>query len=156
MFIFVIIDSFHAGKFVKTILDYEYTDVNKEGPVSPILTAVRSGDPKMVEILLGHKNIGVNQDSDQMTSLTEVTNILERFNLNFTLKAIFRKNEKIVAQLLKHPHIDVNKINDRGWIHNSMFIIHEEHTCFKTHGINFVLTQSNIAHFKCRHEISKN
>ena len=105
---------FDAGKFVKTILDYEYTDVNKEGPVSPILTAVRSGDPKMVEILLGHKNIGVNQDSDQMTSLTEVTNTLERFHLNFTLKAIFRKNEKIVAQLLKHPHIDVNKINGRG------------------------------------------
>ena len=141
---------------MKTILDYEYTDVNKEGPVSPILTAVRSGDPKMVEILLGHKNIGVNQDSDQMTSLTEVTHILERFHLNFTLKAIFRKNEKIVAQLLKHPHIDVNKINGRGWIHNSMFIIHEEHACFKTRGINFVLTQSNIAHFKCTHEISKN
>ena len=86
MFIFVtttVIDScvylshFHAGKFVKTILDYEYTDVNKEGPISPILTAVRSGDPKMVEILLGHKNISVNQDSDQMTALTEVTNILK-------------------------------------------------------------------------------
>ena len=67
----------YAGKFVKTILDYEYTDVNKEGPISPILTAVRSGDPKMVEILLGHKNISVNQDSDQTTALTEVTNILE-------------------------------------------------------------------------------
>ena len=67
----------YAGKFVKTILDYEYTDVNKEGPISPILTAVRSGDPKMVEILLGHKNISVNQDSDQMTALTEVTNIIE-------------------------------------------------------------------------------
>ena len=46
--------------------------MNKEGPVSPILTAVRSGDPKMVEILLSHKNISVNQDSDQMTPLTEV------------------------------------------------------------------------------------
>ena len=67
----------YAGKFVKTILDYEYTDVNKEGPISPILTAVRSGDPKMVEILLGHRNISVNQDSDQTTALTEVTNILE-------------------------------------------------------------------------------
>ena len=61
---------------IQTILNYEYTDVNKEGPVSPILTAVRSGDPKMVEILLSHKNISVNQDSDQMTPLTEVrTNI---------------------------------------------------------------------------------
>ena len=90
--------------------------MNKEGPISPLLTAVQSGDPKMVEILLEHENIGVNQDSDQMTALTEVTNILQRFHLNFTLKAISLKNEKIAAQLLKHPQIDVNKINDLGWI----------------------------------------
>ena len=62
---------------VRTILDYEYTDVNKEGPISPLLTAVRSGDPRMVEILLEHKNISVNQDSDKMTPLTEVSNIWE-------------------------------------------------------------------------------
>ena len=97
---------------MKTILDYEYTDVNKEGPISPLLTAVRSGDPKMVEILMEHKNISVNQDSDQMTALTEVTN--KRIHLNMMLKAICRKNEKIVAQLLKHPQIDVNKINELG------------------------------------------
>lgn len=62
---------------MKTILDYEYTDVNKDGPISPLITAVRSGDPKMVEILLEHKNISVNQDSDQMTALTEVKDVLE-------------------------------------------------------------------------------
>ena len=62
---------------IQTILNYEYTDVNKEGPISPLLTAVRRGDPNIVRILLGHKNVSVNQDSDQMTALTEVTEILE-------------------------------------------------------------------------------
>ena len=62
---------------IRTILNYEYTDVNKEGPISPLLTAVRRGDPGIVRILLGHKNVSVNQDSDQMTALTEVTEILE-------------------------------------------------------------------------------
>ena len=62
---------------IQTILNYEYTDVNKEGPISPLLTAVRRGDPGIVQILLGHKNISVNQDSDQMTALTEVMEVLE-------------------------------------------------------------------------------
>ena len=46
------------------------------------------------------------------------------------MKAICRKNEKIVAQLLKHPQIDVNKINQLGWIQNSTFITHKESACF--------------------------
>ena len=77
--------------FVRTILDYEYTDVNKEGPISPLLTAVRSGDPRMVEILLEHKNISVNQDSDKMTPLTEVSDIWEipiKIQLSLSSRAI--------------------------------------------------------------------
>ena len=121
---------------IQTILNYEYTDVNKEGPISPLLTAVRRGDPGIVQILLGHKNISVNQDSDQMTALTEVTKILEinfhppncltanycltlqlswvRCGFRFIFQAICCKNEKIVEQLLKHPEIDVNKTNEQG------------------------------------------
>ena len=117
---------------IQTILNYEYTDVNKEGPISPLLTAVRRGDPNIVQILLGHKNISVNQDSDQMTALTEVTEILEidfhptncltagcQLPLDpptfiFIFQAICCKNEKIVEQLLKHPEIDVNKTNEQG------------------------------------------
>lgn len=63
-----------SSKFVKTLLNYEYTDVNKEGPITPLLTAVRRGDPRIVQDLLDHKSISVNQDSDQMTPLTEVRN----------------------------------------------------------------------------------
>ena len=110
---------------IQTILNYEYTDVNKEGPISPLLTAVRRGDPRIVQDLLEHKSISVNQDSDQMTPLTEVRNRWQGFNLqvmpvsNQTLQlricqAIFCKNEKVVELLLKHPEIDVNKNNELG------------------------------------------
>ena len=85
----------------RTDINVNKVDTENYDIETPLDSAVLTGKPEFVSLLLEQNNIDVNQYSNgKRTPL---------------LSAILCKNDEIAEMLLNHPDIDVNKGGYQGW-----------------------------------------